>query len=216
MEIAGEIWSETSMNAKKEQLIKVATDLFSRHGFHPVGIDRILAEAGVARMTLYNHFVGKDDLISAVLERRYEDILASLRAYVAPAASAREQLRAVFAWHEAWFGTPEFSGCLFERALAEFGTDYPEISAVAIRYKKNMTAWMGDMLKNDLPEHAATRISSILMILLDGATIDARAFRDPTIASRAWNAAEAIIEREITPTATKPTPLRRVKSLKDE
>nr|WP_246801159.1 TetR/AcrR family transcriptional regulator [Bradyrhizobium genosp. L] len=150
-------------------------------------------------MTLYNHFQGKDDLIGAVLAQRYEDILASLRADVAPTASAKEQLRAVFAWHERWFGSPEFSGCLFERALAEFGTDYPQISAVAIRYKTTMTAWMGDMLKSVMPEHAATRISSVLMMLLDGATIDARAFHDPTIASRAWSAAEAMIEREIAP-----------------
>lgn len=185
------------MSPKKEQLILIATDLFSRHGFHPVGIDRILAEAGVARMTLYNHFPGKDDLIAAVLDRRYHDIMASLRACVEPMVSAKEQLRAIFAWHETWFGTPQFSGCLFERALAEFGTDYPNISTVAIRYKKTMTAWMADMLKMLLPEPAAAHIASILMILLDGATIDARAFHDPTIATKAWNAAEAVIEREI-------------------
>ena len=185
------------MSPKKEQLILIATDLFSRHGFHPVGIDRILAEAGVARMTLYNHFPSKDDLIAAVLDRRYHDIMASLRACVEPMASAKEQLRAIFAWHETWFGTPQFSGCLFERALAEFGTDYPNISAVAIRYKKTMTAWMTDMLKALLQEPAAARIASILMILLDGATIDARAFHDPTIATNAWNAAEAVIEQEI-------------------
>jgi AcrR family transcriptional regulator len=192
------------MSPKKEQLIAVATDLFSRHGFHPVGVDRILAEASVARMTLYNHFPGKDDLISAVLDRRYHDIMASLRACVEPTSSAREQLRAIFAWHEAWFATPEFSGCLFERALAEFGTDYPKISDVAIQYKKTMTAWMGDMLKTHLPEHTATRLASILLILLDGATIDARAFHDPTVATRAWGAAEAVIEREIALTSSNP------------
>jgi len=172
------------MSSKKEQLIKVATDLFSRHGFHPVGVDRILVEAGVARMTLYNHFPGKDDLIGAVLERRYQDIMASLRASVEPAASAKEKLRAIFAWHEAWFAAPEFSGCLFERALAEFGTDYPKISTIAIRYKQTMTEWMRDILKTVLPEGPAVRIASILIILLDGATIDARAFHDPTVATR--------------------------------
>lgn len=88
-------------------------------------------------MTLYNHFPGKDDLISAVLDRRYQDIVASLRASVKPAASAKEQLRAIFALHEAWFATPEFSGCLFECALAEFGTEYPKISTIAIQYKTN-------------------------------------------------------------------------------
>lgn len=195
------------MSPKKEQLIAVATDLFSRHGFHPVGIDRILSEAGVARMTLYNHFPGKDDLISAVLDRRYHDIMASLHDGVGPAASAKEQLRAIFAWRETWFATPEFSGCLFERALAEFGTDYPKISAIAIQYKTTMTAWMADMLKTLVSEQAATRIASILMILLDGATIDARAFRDPTIATRAWNAAEVIIEQELATAGA--APMRR-------
>ncbi|MGV1880193.1 TetR/AcrR family transcriptional regulator [Rhizobium sp. A22-96] len=183
------------MSSKKEQLIKVATDLFSRHGFHPVGVDRILVEAGVARMTLYNHFPGKDDLIRAVLEHRYQDIMASLRASVEPTASAKEQLHAIFAWHEAWFATPEFAGCLFERALAEFGTDYPKISTIAIQYKQTMTEWMRDILKTVLPEQAAARTASILMILLDGATIDARAFRDPTVATRAWDAAEVLIEQ---------------------
>ncbi len=190
------------MSPKKEQLILAATDLFSRHGFHPVGIDRILADAGVARMTLYNHFPSKDDLITAVLDRRYEGIMASLHAFVEATATAREQLEAIFAWHEAWFETPEFSGCLFERALAEFGSDYPKISDVAIRYKKTMMAWIADMLKTLLPEHAATRVASLLLILLDGATIDARAFHDPTIATRAWGAAEAIIEQEIRLTST--------------
>ena len=47
------------MNSEKEQLIMVATDLFSRHGFHAFDVDRILAEAAVARMTLYNHFLAR-------------------------------------------------------------------------------------------------------------------------------------------------------------
>jgi hypothetical protein len=130
--------------------------------------------------------------------------MASLRASVEPAASAKEQLRAIFAWHEAWFAAPEFSGCLFERALAEFGTDYPKISMIAIQYKTTMTSWMGDILKTLLPEQAAARTASILMILLDGATIDARAFHDPTIASRAWNAAETIIKQEAATAAPEP------------
>ena len=192
------------MSSKREQIIKVATDLFSRHGFHPVGVDRIVTESDVARMTLYNHFPGKDDLISSVLERRYQDIMSSLRSSVEPAASARDKLNAIFLWHEAWFSTPEFSGCLFERALAEFGTDDPKISAVAIQYKTTMTAWMRDMLAEIVPEQAAARISSILMILLDGATIDARAFRDPTIARRAWTAAEAVIGQEMAAVPKRP------------
>uniref|UniRef100_UPI00227201F5 hypothetical protein n=1 Tax=Rhizobium rhizogenes TaxID=359 RepID=UPI00227201F5 len=54
-----------------------------------------------------------------------------------------------------------------------------------------------------LPEQAAARTASILMILLDGATIDARAFRDPTVATRAWHAAETIIKQEVAAAAPK-------------
>jgi AcrR family transcriptional regulator len=65
-------WLETSTSSEKEQLIMVAAALFSRHGFHPFDVDQILAEAGVAHVTLYNHSLGTDDLISAVLDRRYQ------------------------------------------------------------------------------------------------------------------------------------------------
>lgn len=41
---------------KREQLILTAQALFSREGYHATGIDRIIAESGVAKMTLYKHF----------------------------------------------------------------------------------------------------------------------------------------------------------------
>jgi AcrR family transcriptional regulator len=44
--------------------------LFYRDGYHATGIDRILADAGVAKMTLYKHFRSKEELILAVLEKR--------------------------------------------------------------------------------------------------------------------------------------------------
>ena len=52
-------------STKRDQLIDTALDLFSRDGFQATGIDRILAESGVAKMTLYNHFKSKDELILA-------------------------------------------------------------------------------------------------------------------------------------------------------
>ena len=57
---------------KRDTLVDTALNLFYREGFHAVGIDRILAEAGVAKMTLYNHFRSKDELILSVLRRRDE------------------------------------------------------------------------------------------------------------------------------------------------
>jgi AcrR family transcriptional regulator len=49
--------------------MRTAYDLFSSEGITAVGVDRIVAEAGVAKTTLYRQFRSKDDLAVAVLER---------------------------------------------------------------------------------------------------------------------------------------------------
>ncbi len=48
--------------SKRQQVVDKASELFSRHGFHPVGVDWIIDESGVARMTLYRHQQGADAL----------------------------------------------------------------------------------------------------------------------------------------------------------
>ena len=55
---------------RREHLLDTALSLFRTGGFHATGIDKILAKAGVAKMTLYNHFRSKDELILAALRRR--------------------------------------------------------------------------------------------------------------------------------------------------
>ena len=79
--------------SKRQQVVDKAGELFSLHGFHPVGIDRIIAEADVARMTLYHHFAGKDDLIKAVLEQRYTFIMESIAAKLDPMPHAAARLK---------------------------------------------------------------------------------------------------------------------------
>ncbi len=55
---------------RREQLVSVAFDLFYRYGVHAVGINRVLAESGVAKKTLYNHFPSKEDLVAATVDYR--------------------------------------------------------------------------------------------------------------------------------------------------
>src|ERR1700704_6382715 len=54
----------------RARILEAAYELFSRHGIHAVGIDRIIAEAPVAKATLYHHFASKEDLVCAFLEMR--------------------------------------------------------------------------------------------------------------------------------------------------
>src|SRR3954454_9141190 len=56
----------------RERLVAAAVELFYRHGFGAVGIDQVIAAAGVTKTTFYKHFDGKDDLMVAAVIRRHE------------------------------------------------------------------------------------------------------------------------------------------------
>src|SRR5918998_2372189 len=56
----------------RARVLDAAYDLFSRAGVNRVGIDAVIAEAGVAKATLYRNFDSKDDLALAFLALREE------------------------------------------------------------------------------------------------------------------------------------------------
>ncbi|OXJ07019.1 TetR/AcrR family transcriptional regulator [Burkholderia sp. HI2500] len=179
--------------SKRQQVVDKAGELFSLHGFHPVGIDRIIAEADVARMTLYHHFAGKDDLIKAVLEQRYTFIMESIAAKLDPMPHASARLKGIFDWYGTWFSSPAFAGCLFERALAEFGATCPKVTDVAVRYRDDLLALMEQLLAEIVPRRRARQLAGVYVMLLSGATADARAIGDSQAAARAWQAAEMLL-----------------------
>lgn len=119
------------MTSRRDHLIDTALRLFYENGFTATGIDRILAESGVAKMTLYKHFRSKDALILAALERRDTQFRAWLFGHMEKAGGPEAQLLALFDALETWF-TGEafpalgFSGCAFINAAGEFSAqDHP-------------------------------------------------------------------------------------------
>ena len=109
------------MAGGRERILDTAYDLFSRHGTRGVGVDRIIAEAGTAKMTLYRNFASKDELIMAFLEAReqrwtYGWVKAELERRT---DDPRERLLAIFDVFGEWFATPEFEGCSFINVMIE-------------------------------------------------------------------------------------------------
>jgi AcrR family transcriptional regulator len=105
----------------RERIVGTAYDLFCLHGIQAVGIDRIVAEAGVAKTTLYHHFRSKNDLVLAVIELR-RDLWT--RGWLVPAierrgGSAEERLLAAFDALDEWFRQDDYDGCLFANSLLE-------------------------------------------------------------------------------------------------
>src|SRR6185369_7251640 len=104
----------------RQRILETADRLFYQEGIRAVGIDRIIAEAAVAKMSLYNHFPSKDDLILAVLEYREGNVLKFFRSSMERHANkAKNQLRAFFAALKDFFESPGFRGCPFQNAAVE-------------------------------------------------------------------------------------------------
>src|SRR5262249_2429461 len=110
---------ETSVGAR-QRLVETADRLFYSEGVRAVGIDRIIAEAGVAKMSLYKHFPSKDELILAVLKYREEGTLQFFRAAMERhCKKGKNTLRAFFAALKDFFESPGFRGCPFQNAAVE-------------------------------------------------------------------------------------------------
>ncbi|WP_407655960.1 TetR/AcrR family transcriptional regulator [Capillimicrobium parvum] len=105
----------------RERIMAAAYELFSTRGVRAVGVDEIVATAGVARMTLYRHFGSKDDLVLAFLARR-EELWTDgwLRQDVERRAQdPADRLLAVFDVFDGWFREPAFEGCAFINVMLE-------------------------------------------------------------------------------------------------
>lgn len=181
-------------SSKRETLLDAAWRLFYRDGFHAVGIDTVLAEAGVAKMTLYNHFASKEDLIVAVLERRAEQFEGSLATAVEAAGrNPMKRLLAVFDWHTEWLRSPEFNGCAFIKAVAEFPQGEAKPHQVAAAHKKRIYRLL-ESLVLELGVRQAAAIARQLELLIEGAIVAAHVYVRPEAAKDARMAAETLLK----------------------
>lgn len=183
-------------NAKRQAIVDTATRLFSVHGYHAVGTDRIIDEAGVAKMTLFRNFPTKNDLISEVLSQRAHTALSSLSAAVATRRTPLERIEEVFEWHSRWFATRDFSGCMFTSALSEFHAESGEIIRISTVQKSQLRFFIQNLLMDLVPAHAIEALARQIVMLLDGATLSAVAGDRANAANEAHEAARRLILAE--------------------
>ncbi len=138
----------------RERIDRTAYQLFSRHGIRAVGIDTIVAHAGVAKMTLYRHYPSKDDLALAFLRRREE---LWTRSWLQREAKRRgrtpgEQLLAIFDVFDKWFRRSDFEGCAFAKVLLEHDAPGHPVRDAALAHLETIRAFV-----KELAEQASVR-----------------------------------------------------------
>ena len=156
------------MSEARARLLSTASGLFYAEGLHSVGIDRIIATAGVTRATLYRHFPGKDDLVVAYLTLADEAIRARVDAARGQGASPDDTIRAVARSIVDDIRDPGFRGCAFLNAAAEYPDPAHPVHRAVLRHRQwflaAMTELFTDTGKPD-PEPAARHF----VMLRDGA-----------------------------------------------
>lgn len=117
----------------RERLLFKALDLFASHGIHAVGLDRVLAEVGVTKTTFYNHFASKDDLVIEAIRLRDAWESQAFRRGLQEKAGydPRAMLLAAFDVLDEWFNHPDYRGCLFLLACAEFPAPHDPVHCAA-------------------------------------------------------------------------------------
>ena len=159
---------------KRQDIVSTAYRLFRSDGYHAVGIDRIIAEAGVAKMTMYRHFRAKDDLIAEVLRSRATRFDTQLDKLTASQPNARARIEAIIGWYGRWFARADFHGCAFANAIAEFGDpDHPVFQAAAAQ-KSAFVARLRSILSQELHDAEAKRLAMMVAIMFEGAVMQAR------------------------------------------
>lgn len=136
-----------SNDSARDRLLRVAYDLFCRFGIRPVGVDTVVAEANVAKKTLYRHFPSKNDLIVTVLRRREE---LWTRAWLQREVTERghtpaERLLAIFDVFGEWFARDDFEGCTFINALVEFEDEAHPVHQASVRHLANIRDFLGEL-----------------------------------------------------------------------
>jgi AcrR family transcriptional regulator len=152
----------------RQRLLDTASGIFYRDGIHSVGVDRVIAEAGVTRATFYRHFPGKEDLVIAYLQA--ED--AALRAQFESTGGVTgdDLLELIIAAIADDVTRNHTRGCPFINASAE----YPDAQSPVRRTVASHRAWFRDQLRVALEaadRADAAEAAGALVLLRDAALV---------------------------------------------
>lgn len=192
------IWSiapRPVQTSTRDRIIDAAAMRFYEQGFHAVGLDAILEDVGVTKTTFYNHFESKDDLIVAVLADRDQRDMDSLRVELdARGGTARDRILAVFDILGEWFDDPDFKGCLFINATAQFPNPNDPIHQAAAAHGANMHRFYA-RLAADLGASDPEMLAKQLCMLVVAGITARHVSCDVDAAATAKHMAEALLDR---------------------
>ena len=157
------------MKPKQADILRHASALFNREGYQSPSIERIAEHAGISKMTFYRYYADKEALILAILRQKESEFMYDLTQITADKATAREKLFAVFDYYQCWLTCETFHGCMFTRALFEYGASSPGDPGSSAPVQIAPVAVLPRYSDRVLKPEPAERVAMMMVMLIDGA-----------------------------------------------
>ena len=160
----------------RDRILLTAHSLFYRDGIRATGIDRVIAESGVTKVTFYRQFPSKNDLILAFLALRHERWMAWFKDALIRYGSERKGIQALVPALAEWLGREEFRGCAFINSVGELGSTLPAVVEITRRHKQDVAEVISGLLP---PGRQRARLAKALVLAMDGAIVQAQFQAEP-------------------------------------
>jgi AcrR family transcriptional regulator len=181
----------------RERLLQTARRLFCRYGINSVGVDAIIGEASTAKTTLYKIFGSKEGLVEAVLDREGETWREWFLGEIdGPGGTALDRLARLSPTLRKWFRQPDFFGCPFINAVAEFDKTDDRMRRLAIAHKTIVLKRIKELCA-EASVAEPERTAHTLGLIMDGAIVMALVTRDDSAADLAASACSAVVKERL-------------------
>lgn len=158
----------------RQHIIRTSYEIFYHQGFHACGVELLANQAGITKRTLYAHFGSKDALIAAVLDYRHTQFIAKMQDALDRQPEKRID-QAYLDFISAWTHEPDFSGCLFHHACAEFGSPKSAPYQAAVAHKRQIRQILRERLADNLDANEAQKIADTAFLIGEGMIAAAQA-----------------------------------------
>jgi AcrR family transcriptional regulator len=154
--------------AERESIVlDTAERLFSSRSSRSVGMDELVRETGLGKMTVYRLFKSKDELVGAYLARRAATVLGSIDGIVRAEPDARSALLAVVGSVEADVTRAGFRGCPFTNVSSEYDDPQHPARSAAADYKFELHARL-ERLAEEVAPGVGEDLAAQVHLIIDG------------------------------------------------
>ncbi|WAC12987.1 TetR/AcrR family transcriptional regulator [Dyadobacter pollutisoli] len=186
-----------SKTGPRERILETASRLFYSQGYNNTGINQILAEANVAKASLYQHFGSKDELGVFYLKTGRQEWFSGMDQWTNAKKTPVQKLLACFDFLEYALQKDDYLGCKFINMLSEIGSTSPLMLREIVEHKGKLRQYMKNFVEKALdgtPEEETEMMGDAIYLMFEGAIVESKIYRNTWPVKKARRMTEILVK----------------------